>query len=195
MKYTVFLLFCLGMNTIYCQDNNSINLLESKHKLSSQIQTINIFWGDFTNIKGNNIIAYEENNKYSQAKGVIQGSCEDGIITNTAIVKINDNLIYTLTIGATKNEKDNQIRILLSKISDGETKDLINNVYSKERFKNGANRYLEIINFDTGKWGSNFYIIIEDYRTLRAFCLPDVSSSNDEDLRVFEISPNYNPCE
>lgn len=179
------------------QNTEKMKTIESRHEFTALVQSANLIletaWGNYSHDK-EHIIAVKDHEEIEQAHAVALGHCEDGVKLSTALVKINKNLIYVLSVGTAGGMEKGEIKIMLSKISDGETTTLVNGIYKKERYKMGVNQYYEIVNFDIGLWGSNFYVMLKDYYDLTTFCLPNVPTDDRESLKIFEVSKYFHPC-
>lgn len=188
--YLFFLSAC-----IFSQVPDKTKAFENYHKVFSTVQMaeLTLLLGGMDNNHTVFIGSGDSYQRYPDAG--ITGYCESGIYLSSTTVKINENLIYVLSVGTVSGLENNQTKVMLSSISDGETTDLLNGIYTKERYKAGVNKYLEVIKIGRGTWGSNFLVLIRDYATLFAFSLPNViTEEGSEEPMIFQLHENFTPC-
>lgn len=187
--YLLFLSVC-----VFSQAPDMVKKFETYHKVDSYIGMTEIILMRGGESNNHHVFCgVGEDYRYYPDAGT-NGYCESGIVMSTVAVKINENLIYVLSAGTISGLKNNETKIMLSSISDGEATILINGVYAKERYKGGVNKYLEVVKFDSGAWGSNFFVLIRDGNILSAFSLPDVTTKDENELMIFQLYEYFSPC-
>lgn len=193
MKFTIFIFIILTkIMCVFSQAPDMVKQFETYHKVNSYLFEIVLMRGGESE-NHNVFCGIDESYRYYPDGGTI-GHCESGLTMSSVVVKVGENLIYVLSVGSISSLKNNETKIMLSSISDGEATILINGVYTKERYKGGVNKYLELVKFDSGTWGSNFWVLIRDHDILALFSLPDVTTKDENELMIFQLYEYFSPC-
>lgn len=194
MRNIIYLIALVStIKVAFAQDVNLMKAFEAKHEALAYMSDIIILNAGMDK-RYYIFCGTTENMTYYSDAGSF-GLCESDMYSSSAIVKINQNLTYALTVGWVRGLQNDEMKVILSSISDGEATILINGLYKKERFKAGVNKYYESIRINSLSKEDSFSLLIRDRTVLEAFTLPNIiSKENDNELMIFMLSDYFLMC-